>query len=99
MGIIYKHFSYKRGKFLRRTILNNLKGEIRKLHFKEIWWMLIGIKEFLKMKGSLTYTPVSKEAQMKYVKIFHNTKTPFFSFISGRFTKALGAIGISRNQN
>jgi GT2 family glycosyltransferase len=87
MGIIYKHFSYKRGMYLRRATINNFKGELRKLGFKQMWWMLIGMKEFFKMKGKLAYTPVSKEAQMFYAERFHNTKSPAFSFISNGFNR------------
>jgi GT2 family glycosyltransferase len=96
MAIIYKHFPYKRIKYILRATLNNIKGELARRDFQKIWFMILGIKEFLKMKSSLTYTPVSKDAQMEYVRIFHNTKRPASSFITNRVSKALKMVGISR---
>lgn len=94
MAIIYKHFGYKRYKYIIRATLNNIKGEIRKRDFRKVWLIILGIKEFFKLAPSLVHTPVSLEAQMQYVKTIHNTKTPVFQFIKDRVTKPFAKLKV-----
>jgi len=79
MAIVYKYFSQNRWKYLLRIAINSMKG-LRSLQFKETWYNLIGIKEFLKMKKSLVQTPVSESTQQLFLSLFWSTK-PVFSFV------------------
>ncbi len=48
---------------------------------KELWYNILGMKEFLKMRKNLTYTPVSRAAQKQFADTFIITKTPVFGFL------------------
>ncbi len=86
LGIVYKHFSYKRFNFLFRVAVNNLKL-IKNLEFKKAWYNLLGIIQFFKLAKELKYTPVSFEAQKMFAENFVNTKTSAFGFIFEGFAK------------
>jgi len=73
LGIIYKHFTKSRWKYLIRVAINNLKT-FKKGEFKETWYNLIGFFEFLKMRKSLTHTPVSIRSQKIFINNFIGTR-------------------------
>ncbi|MEX8548386.1 MAG: glycosyltransferase family 2 protein [Mucilaginibacter sp.] len=79
MAIVYKYFPKNRWKYLTRIAINSMKG-LRQLQLKESWYNLIGIIEFLKMKKTLAYTPVSEKSQQTFLKYFWSTK-PAFEFV------------------
>src|SRR5207237_351607 len=87
LAIIYKYFPAKRWKYIRRVALNNLKGVIKEFQFKRAWYILLGVREFLKMKQDLQYTPVSASAQKVYVKAFPQARDSPFEIILKRFRK------------
>lgn len=93
--IIYKYFSHQRGKYFRRIIFNRLKS-IRKLAFKELWYNILGMIEFLKMKKGLTYTPVSLSAQKLFADTFVITRTPVFGFLKRDLSSSLKKIGVEQ---
>lgn len=79
LGIVYKFFSRNRTRYLVTVAVNHLKS-IRKGEFNLAWFNFLGLIEFLKMRKTLTYTPVSVEAQEKFAKIFLATQ-PVFGFL------------------
>lgn len=79
LGIIYKFFPVHRKKYLITAAVNSIKC-IRKGHFNIAYYNILGVIAFLKMRKHLTYTPVSRQAQMKFAKIFMAT-TPVFGFL------------------
>ncbi|MDQ6812385.1 MAG: glycosyltransferase [Bacteroidota bacterium] len=79
LGIVYKFFSKNRTKYLITVAINHLKS-IRKGQFNIAWYNLLGLVAFLKMRKTLSYTPVSPEAQDKFAKIFLATQ-PVFGFL------------------
>jgi GT2 family glycosyltransferase len=79
LGIVYKHFSSNRWKYMGRILGNNLKV-VKGLAFKDAWWSILGAVQFMKMRPYLKHTPVSAEAQELYIKAFPGTRRPFFSF-------------------
>jgi len=89
LGIVYKYFSYKRTKYLIRVALNSLKQALKKFDFKEAWYIILGIREFLKLKKTLVPTPVPADVQRQFSKAFHGTKESPFEFIRKRVYKEL----------
>lgn len=87
LAIIYKYFPSRRWKYIRRVILNNLKGVIKGFEFKRAWYILLGVREFLKMRADLAYTPVSASAQKLYVKAFPQARDSAFEIILKWFRK------------
>lgn len=87
LAIIYKYFPYRRWKYISRVVLNNLKGVIKELQFKRAWYILLGARDFLKMRSSLPYTPVSTSAQELYIKAFPQARDSAFEVILKRFRK------------
>lgn len=73
LGIIYKHFSKSRWKYLFRAVVNNLKT-FKKGEFKETWYNLIGFFEFLKMRKSLVRTPISLKSQKIFINNYIGTR-------------------------
>ncbi len=88
LAIIYKYFPDNRWKYINRVILNNLKGVIKEFEFKRAWYILLGVREFLKMRPRLPYTPVSVSAQKLYIKAFPQARDSAFEFILKRFRKS-----------
>ncbi len=88
LAIIYKYFPFQRWKYIRRVVLNNLKGVIKALEFRRAWYILLGAREFLKMRQNLPYTPVSISAQKLYIKAFPQARDSAFEFILKRFRKS-----------
>ncbi len=84
LAIVYKHFSYRKWNYLFRVIGSNLKM-VHKVGLKNVWYNLIGMKEFLKIKNTLVRTPVSKEAQMKFVNAYITLQNSVFGFIFKKF--------------
>ncbi len=80
LGIVYKHFSVNRWKYMFRVIVNNLKS-IKDGQFKHTWWNILGMIEFLKIKKSLNYTPVSEDAQNFFSKTYITTQNSVFGFL------------------
>lgn len=85
LGIIYKYFPQKRWKYMTRISLYNFKRVLKALEFKRIWYQLIGISQFLKMKSKLPYTPVSPNVQNLYINAFPATQDHSFEFIFKKF--------------
>ncbi len=79
MAIVYKYFPARRWKYLLRIVINATKG-IKTLSLKGIWWNILGMNEFLKIRKSLVYTPVSPKTQELFLQDFKGTR-PNFSFI------------------
>ncbi len=61
LAIIYKYFPNRQWEYMSRVTLNNLKRMIRAKEFKRVWYTIIGLKDFWKMKSTLVYTPASKQ--------------------------------------
>lgn len=80
LAIVYKHFSYRKWNYLFRVFGSNIKM-IHKIGLKNTWYNLIGMKEFLKIKNTLTPTPVSKEAQLKFVNAYITLQNSVFGFL------------------
>lgn len=76
MGIVYKHFTGNKFKYLFRMWANNMKI-VKYGKFKQAYYDTLGVLEFLKIRKSLEPTPVSKEAQEYFVKEYHNTHPIF----------------------
>lgn len=89
LAIIYKYFPSQRWKYIGRVMLNNLKGVIKGFEFKRAWYILLGAREFLKMRSGLSYTPVSASAQQLYVKAFPQARDSAFEFILKKFRKQI----------
>ena len=79
MAIVYKYFPNNRWKYLTRIAINSMKG-IRQMQLRETWYNVIGMIEFLKMRKTLVYTPVSADSQSQFLNHFWSTK-PAFSFL------------------
>lgn len=74
MAIIYKYFSKKqRLVFLMRVYLNNLRGVFTH-GISSLPWYIGALQEFLKLKKTLTHTPVSPEVQQFYSNDFWSTR-------------------------
>jgi GT2 family glycosyltransferase len=82
MGIVYKHFSKERWKYLTRMLVNGLKC-IKSEGIKAAYYTLLGAAQFLKMRKQLAYSPVSTEVQNFYADRFHSTK-PIFYYLTKR---------------
>lgn len=80
LGIVYKHFSVNRWKYMFRVIVNNLKS-IKDGQFKHTWWNILGMIEFFKIKKSLNHTPVSEDAQNFFSKTYITTQNSAFGFL------------------
>ncbi len=86
LGIVYKHFSVNRWKYIFRIMINNLKI-LKYGQFKYGWYNIIGMFKFFQMRKSLKYTPVSAQAQQVFVENFDITKKSAFGFIFEGLTK------------
>ena len=86
LGIVYKYFS-NRKKNLLTVAVNNLKIW-RFSGPKDIWYNILGIMSFLKMRKSLSYTPVSDKSQQLFAEKFYSL-SPAFAFF-GRGIHKLG---------
>lgn len=84
LGIAYKHFGHNRWTYIFRMYMNTLK-RIKVHGIKNTYYDFLGGIEFLKMRKSLDYTPVTKEAQDFFVENYTNT-FPVFDFIKRRIT-------------
>jgi GT2 family glycosyltransferase len=88
LAIIYKYFPRNRWKYMSRVTINNLKRVIRAREFRRVWYTIVGLQHFWKMKPMLGHTPVSAEAQKLYIKSFPGTRESAFAFITKHFKKA-----------
>jgi GT2 family glycosyltransferase len=79
LSIVYKYMAQDRSRYLWRVALNNLKG-LRQLHFKDTWYNIIGMVEFLKNRPKLSYTPVTANTQSLFLERFEATR-PVFAFL------------------
>ncbi|MEJ7559241.1 MAG: glycosyltransferase [Pedobacter sp.] len=74
MAIVYKYFNKKhRSVYLWRVFLNNLRC-VSQHGLNSIPWYYLALKEFLKLKRELKYTPVSAEVEEFYSKDFWSTR-------------------------
>lgn len=80
LGIVYKHFSVNRWKYMFRVIVNNLKS-IKDGQLKHTWWNILGMIEFFKIKKTLNHTPVSEDAQNFFSKTYITTQNSAFGFL------------------
>lgn len=80
LGIVYKHFSFKRYSYLWRIIGNNLKM-IHKVGIKDTWYNVVGMMQFFRSRKKLKYTPVSKEAQLMLVNEYVTLQNSVFGFL------------------
>lgn len=85
LAIIYKYLPKQRWNYIIRAAVYKFKLFIKSGEYKRLWYTLIGIKQFMKMKDQLAYTPVSPQVQSLYVKAFPGTQRPVFSFITKYF--------------
>jgi GT2 family glycosyltransferase len=90
LAVVYKYMAEDRMKYVWRVVLNNLKG-IRQLHLRETWYNILGMIEFLKMKNSLPYTPVSPYTQQLFLDLFESTR-PVFGFLKRDFSNLTGGL-------
>lgn len=80
MAIVYKYYNKdQRNLYLFRVYMNNLK-EIKRLGLSSIPWFYIALREFLKLKKTLPYTPVNKELEKMYTKKYWPAR-PFMGII------------------
>lgn len=79
MSIVYKYFGKNRWKYLLNMSINSLKA-IKNGQLKETWYAVVGINGFLKLRKTLTPTPVSEDIQKIFLNTFWGTK-PAFAFI------------------
>ncbi|RYY07286.1 MAG: glycosyltransferase [Sphingobacteriaceae bacterium] len=84
LAIVYKYFSYRKWNYMFRVIGSNIKM-VHKVGLKNLWYNLIGMKEFLKIKNTLTPTPVSKEAQLKFINAYITLQNSVFGFLFKKF--------------
>ncbi len=84
LAVVYKYMAKNRLKYVWRVALNNLKG-VRQLHIKDTWYNILGMVEFLKMRKSLPYTPVSPYSQQLFLELFESTR-PVFAFLKRDFS-------------
>jgi GT2 family glycosyltransferase len=82
-GIIYKYYGSDRWKYITRMFINNLKY-IKSREFRKIYLDIKAFFEFLKIRKSLTHTPVKKEVQ-DYFTEKHWNLFPAFGFLARRF--------------
>ncbi|MDB5249661.1 MAG: glycosyltransferase [Segetibacter sp.] len=85
LGVVYKYFSVNRSGYLWRVAINNLKI-IKHGEFKNAWYNVLGMFQFLQMRKSLQYTPVSPEAQKMFADGFEITRKSAFGFIGEKVT-------------
>jgi GT2 family glycosyltransferase len=83
MGIIYKHFSSQKWKYIIRVWINNLRI-IKTEGLMSAYYSFLGGIKFLQSRKELALTPVSLEAQNHFAKYFWGTQ-PIFNFITKRF--------------
>ncbi len=74
LGTIYKYFAENRWKYIVRFTINALKTVIKKGQLNRVAYILTGANNFLKLRSSLEYTPVTTEAQKLIIKAFPNIK-------------------------
>lgn len=80
LAIAYKFFNIKRRNlYLARIYLNNLKG-IRRYGISSIPWYYKALKDFIKLKKQLDYTPVTKEIEDLSVKNIASAR-PFLNIL------------------
>jgi GT2 family glycosyltransferase len=79
MGIIYKYFGKNSWAHLFNIAVNSLKI-IKNGKLKEIGYAVSGIIGFLRLRKSLTPTPVSADIQKLFLNTFSGTK-PAFGFV------------------
>lgn len=74
LAIVYKYFNKKhRLLFLFRVYLNNLRG-VSEHGLSSFPWYISAFREFLKLKKTLTHTPVQLEVEEFYSKDFWSTR-------------------------
>lgn len=84
MALVYTHFTDSRLTYLLRVLVNNLKV-IKTEGIKASYYCFLGGIEFLKMRKKLIQSPVTKETQDFFAKIFWGTQ-PVFKFINRRIS-------------
>ena len=83
MAIVYKYFGKNRYTYLFRIWLNNLKL-IQKDGLKTAYYIVLAGIEFMKIRKTLTHTPVSTEAQ-NFLKKYLWSTHPLLSNLKKRF--------------
>ncbi len=76
MALIYKYFPQHRWKYILRVWINNLKN-MKAEGWRSGYSVLLGGIAFLKLKNSLTYTPVNPSIQQFYTQRFGSAKPVF----------------------
>ncbi len=82
MAIVYKYFGSNKWLYMLRICFNHLKF-LKIGAYRHTYYSFVGIKEFFKMKNTLTCTPVSKSAQDFFAQNNENTR-PFFANMINR---------------
>jgi GT2 family glycosyltransferase len=85
MGIVYKHFTDQRWKYILKMFLNNLK-RVKHEGLTSTYYDILGTLQFLKFRHQLEYTPVNKTTQKFFADNYMNTN-PVFGFITKFFRK------------
>lgn len=85
MGIVWKYFKTNRWKYIYRVLVNNLKF-MKREGLASGYYIFQGALQFFKIKNTLQYTPVRKEAQDFYAKNFWSTK-PVLGNLKKKFLK------------
>ena len=74
LAIVYKYFNKKnRSLYLFRVYMNNLRG-VFEHGIVSFPWYITALREFLKLKKTLIYTPVKLEVEEFYSKDFWSTR-------------------------
>ena len=76
LGIIYKYFRNNKFKYSSRIIFNNLNN-VKKQGMAAVYYVMLGLFEFLKIRKKLIISPVSQYAQDVYSGSFWSTKPVF----------------------
>jgi GT2 family glycosyltransferase len=84
MAIINKYFGQNRTKYLFRVAINSLKA-VNNGKFKDAWYNVIGVYEFLSMKKQKAQKPVSEKIEKIFTDTYWGTK-PAFAFILKAFS-------------
>ncbi len=88
LSIVYKYMSTDRMMYVWRVAFNNLKG-IRQFNFRDTWYNILGMVEFIRHKKNLTYTPVSPLTQQLFLQLFEPAR-PVFAFLKRDLSSLLG---------
>ena len=88
MGIVYKYFPKKRWHYIFTMAINNIK-RIKSGDLACAYYDTLGFFEFLKIRKSLSCTPVSEKTQKFFTDRYMNTH-PAFGFIGKGVKKLLG---------